>query len=63
MRNHIITPASSEYLFWIQTKIKSFMFCEPPQRKSAFHAEGIPTNLTAYQLPKPLDPWEVIWEI
>ena len=39
MRNKVITPASGQYVFWIRTKIKSFMFCEPPQGKSAFYKE------------------------
>ena len=39
MRNDIITPAPGQYLFWIRAKIKSFMFCEPPQRNSAFYKE------------------------
>ena len=37
--SYVITPASGQYFFWIRGNIKSFMFCEPPQWKSAFYKE------------------------
>ena len=36
MRNDVITPVSGQYFFWILAKKQSFVFCEPPQKKSSF---------------------------
>ena len=51
MRNDVITPASGQYFFWIRTKVKSLMFCEPPQGKLAFYKEVQKTLLPALNKP------------